>query len=202
MFTRKPDPKSPLAQSFMTQAGAMPNLQPPPLSAPLSNAMPPVAATGQPAAWPGSGYCYGSHDPVSAEQTRSTIGQDLSIEGQGIVIRCQGALTVNGSVQAELHGREISIGQNGLVQGSVTADTIDVWGRVGGMIKGARVVLHASANVDGDIHAVTLAIEDGANFEGRSRKAVDAAEIAPQLVAGAGTEAAKPTALPRPLPLQ
>jgi cytoskeletal protein CcmA (bactofilin family) len=142
----------------------------------------------------------------SSSQTLSTIGHDLSIEGQGIIIRCQGALAVNGAVQAELHGREISVGQTGVVQGSITADSVDVWGRVGGTIQGSRVVLHSSAQVDGDIHAVTLAVEDGAAFEGRSRKATEPARIAPRLTAGAASSAdgmqssLGPTPLPAALP--
>ena len=138
--------------------------------------------------------------PSGNGTAQSIIGQDLSIEGQGITIRCQGALTVNGSVHADLHGREINVGEQGAVVGSVTADAVDIWGRVGGMIKGARVSLHASARVDGDIHAGTLAIEDGASFEGRSRKATDPASIAPQLQIGAPREAATAVvAVPPPL---
>jgi len=43
------------------------------------------------------------------------------------------------------------------------------------------VVLHPSARVDGDIHSQSLTIEQGASFDGRSRKVTNGAEIAPQL---------------------
>ena len=177
MFTRKLEPKPTQLQSFVAQDPARPEV-----------AMPPTLTGARPM----------TMSPAGIGAAGSIIGQDLSIEGQGITIRCQGALTVNGSVHADLHGREISVGEQGAVIGSITADAVDVWGRVGGMIRGARVSLHASARVDGDIHAGTLAIEDGASFEGRSRKATDPTSIAPQLQAGAPRDAAV-IALPPPL---
>ena len=184
MFTRKPEPKPAQTPSLLEQFASMPASQSPPQSPAQS---PPQSRPSPPMPLQPIVPSVNSTGPASSMQSQSTIGQDLSIEGQGIVIRCQGSLTINGSVHAELHGREISIGERGTVQGSVTADAVDVWGRVGGTIKGARVVLHSSAQVDGDIHATTLSIEDGAYFEGRSRKADDAAVIAPQLTVGAAS---------------
>ena len=72
---------------------------------------------------------------------------------QSITIRCKGALHINGSIEAELHSKDLTVGQFGTVTGSIAADSIDVWGRVSGSIRGARVVLHPSADVEGDINA-------------------------------------------------
>jgi cytoskeletal protein CcmA (bactofilin family) len=68
-----------------------------------------------------------------------------------------------------------------MIQGAVAAETIDVFGRVNGAIMGKHVVLHATAQVDGDIHSHLLSIEQGAAFDGRSRRVADPSEIAPQL---------------------
>ena len=65
------------------------------------------------------------------------------------------------------------------MHGSIAADEVAVHGRVSGTIMGARVVLHASSEVEGDIHAKSLSVEDGASFEGRSRRVADAASVAP-----------------------
>lgn len=111
----------------------------------------------------------------------SVIGSDLSIEGQGITIRCQGLLTVNGEIQADVHARQLEVGREATVSGSVAAENVEVRGRVKGAIHGARVVLHETAEVDGDIHSQFLTIQQGASFDGRSRKVHDLTEIAPKL---------------------
>ncbi len=126
------------------------------------------------------------------------IGEDLTIEGQSITIRCRGALEINGRIQAELHSQKLVVGKSGQVEGTIAADSIDVWGRVSGTIMGARVILHPSAEVEGDIHAKSLSVSDGASFDGRSRKVTDAAAIAPRLEANAPTTSpANPITLPR-----
>ena len=111
----------------------------------------------------------------------SVIGNDLTIEGQAITIRCQGSLRVNGNIQADLHSMKLTVGEEAIISGTIAAETVDVFGRVQGAILGSRVVLHESAVVEGDIHSQALAIDQGASFDGRSRKVKDASEIAPQL---------------------
>jgi cytoskeletal protein CcmA (bactofilin family) len=111
----------------------------------------------------------------------SVIGKDMSIEGQSITVRCKGLLRVNGVITADLHCSELIVGEEAIVNGSVAADTVRVFGQVHGAILGASVTLHPSAQVDGDIHSQTLTIEQGASFDGRSRKVTNAAEVAPQL---------------------
>lgn len=123
--------------------------------------------------------------PLYADgEVPSVIGEDLTIEGQAITIRCKGALEINGKIQAELHSQKLVVGKSGQVEGTVTAELVDVWGKVSGTIMGARVMLHPSAQVDGDIHAKNLSVADGASFEGRSRKVTDVASIAPRLEPG------------------
>ena len=170
------------------------NAPPPPIpaAAPQQHAEPIVQAHGAPAQ---SATAQGGDAPMAAS---SVIGEDLTIEGQSITIRCRGALHINGSIQAELHSRQLVVGHSGTVAGTIAADSVDVFGRVSGAIRGSRVVLHSSAEVEGDIHARSLSVEDGASFEGRSRKVTDAAAIAPQLdgavVQATGSE---PVPLPR-----
>lgn len=113
--------------------------------------------------------------------TQSVIGNDLSIEGQTITIRCKGSLKVLGNIQADLHSKELEVGKEAVIHGAIAAETVDVFGRVSGAIMGTHVVLHATAEVEGDIHSHLLSIEQGAAFDGRSRRVADPAEIAPQL---------------------
>lgn len=121
--------------------------------------------------------------PAPAERldAASVIGQDMSIEGQAITVRCKGTLRVNGVITADLHCNELVVGEEAVVNGSIAADSVRILGQVHGAILGAHVTLYPTAQVDGDIHAQTLTIEQGASFDGRSRKVANAAEVAPQL---------------------
>jgi len=160
MFQRKSDPKT-----F--------HVVPPKLKAENPPALP--ATNSSPAA------------RITNDDATSVIGKDLSIEGQTITIRCKGSLRVNGNIQADLHCKELMIGEQALIHGSIAADQVVVCGRINGAILGTSVVLHSSAQVEGDIHSRSLAIEQGASFDGRSRTVSDPAEVAPQLEAFAET---------------
>ncbi|MCH9765229.1 MAG: polymer-forming cytoskeletal protein [Alphaproteobacteria bacterium] len=136
-----------------------------------------------------------AHHASANSLAESVIGNDLSIEGETITIRCKGSLRVNGDIQADLHSQELEVGREGRITGSIAANTVNVFGHVSGAIQGSRVILHATAEVDGDIHSGNLAIESGASFDGRSRKAHDPEEIRPILEKqGGGAEQATPVA--------
>jgi cytoskeletal protein CcmA (bactofilin family) len=57
--------------------------------------------------------------------------------------------------------------------GGVIAEDVVVRGRVVGSIRGLRVTLQAQSHVEGDIFHQSLAIEQGAYFEGKSRRSDD-----------------------------
>lgn len=158
-FNRKydPAPSAPMGGAPSTQGTFMS----PPASQPYSSA--PTAS---------------AMSPVMVE---SVIGNDLEIEGDQITIRCKGSLTVNGNIQADLHSRRLQVGKDAVVNGAIAAETVEVYGRVQGAILGAKVVLHNGADVEGDVMSKLLTVEEGANFDGRSRRVTDMAAIAPQL---------------------
>ncbi len=124
---------------------------------------------------------------AATAMVESVIGNDLSIEGQTITIRCKGSLTVNGNIQADLHSRRLQVGKEAVVNGAIAADAVDVYGKVQGAIHGAKVMLRSGADVEGDIMTSLLSVEEGANFDGRSRRVTDPADIQPQLESGHGS---------------
>jgi cytoskeletal protein CcmA (bactofilin family) len=136
---------------------------------------PKLRSAKHPAARPPPGWA-----STAASPTESVIGSDLSIDGQSITIRCQGSLRINGHIQADLHGMQLTVGEEARVSGSIAAETVEVYGNVQGAIRASRAVLHATARVEGEIHSQFLSIEQGAYFEGKSRKLNDAQEIAPR----------------------
>jgi cytoskeletal protein CcmA (bactofilin family) len=107
----------------------------------------------------------------------SVISNDLKIIGQGLKIISQGTLQVDGEVEGDVGGSEVIIGEKGKVTGTVAAERVIVRGQISGVIRGVTVTLQSSSRVEGDIHHMSLAIEQGAEFDGRCRRPADAAEL-------------------------
>jgi cytoskeletal protein CcmA (bactofilin family) len=116
-------------------------------------------------------------EPVNTHALKSVIGNDLKIIGQGLKIISQGTLQVDGEIEGDVGGVEVIIGEQGKVTGTVAAERVIVRGTISGIIRGATVTLQSSSHVDGDVHHMSLAIEQGAVFEGRCRRPADASEL-------------------------
>ncbi|HEU0062777.1 MAG TPA: polymer-forming cytoskeletal protein [Hyphomicrobiaceae bacterium] len=115
--------------------------------------------------------------PMTDTSTKSVISNDLKIIGQGLKIISQGTLQVDGEVEGDVRGTEVIIGEKGRVTGTVAAERVIVRGTISGVIRGMTVTLQASSRVEGDIHHMSLAIEQGAEFDGRCRRPADASEL-------------------------
>jgi len=113
--------------------------------------------------------------PSSGE--KSIIGNDLKIIGQGLKIIGRGLLQVDGEIEGDVHAAEVVVGEKGKVTGMVAGRQVVVRGTVCGVVCAQTVALQASSQVDGDIHHMSFAIEQGAQFEGRSRRARSEADL-------------------------
>jgi cytoskeletal protein CcmA (bactofilin family) len=114
---------------------------------------------------------------LAAAAGKSVISNDLRIIGQSLKIISRGTLQVDGEVEGDVGGAEIIIGEQGKVTGTVAAERVIVRGRISGVIRAITVALQSSARVEGDIHHMSLAIEQGAEFDGRCRRPADASEL-------------------------
>jgi cytoskeletal protein CcmA (bactofilin family) len=108
---------------------------------------------------------------------KSVIGNDLKIIGQGLKIIGRGVLQVDGEVEGDVQAVEVIIGELGKVTGMVAGQQVVVRGKVSGVVCAKNVALQASSEVQGDIHHMSFAIEQGAVFEGRSRRVADEAGL-------------------------
>jgi cytoskeletal protein CcmA (bactofilin family) len=110
--------------------------------------------------------------PALSEATPARKIAMASLVAEGVVFRgdlaTAGDLHLDGVVEGDLKAAQLTIGESGVVSGTVQADSIDIRGRVTGTISARQVRLWASARVDGDITHTELSIESGAHFEGRS----------------------------------
>lgn len=111
----------------------------------------------------------------------SVIGRDLTIVGDGLRIVSRGKIQVDGQIRGDVLGQEIVIGNEGHVAGLVSATKIIVHGAVDGAIRGQQVELTSKARVDADIFHASLTLEQGASFEGKSRRPQDLSSLVPDL---------------------
>src|SRR6516165_11736197 len=115
----------------------------------------------------------GAQPSISAPSRgeKSVIGNDLRIIGQGLRIISRGMLQVDGEIEGDVQAAEVVVGEKGKVTGMVAGRQVVVRGTVSGVVCGQNVALQASSQVEGDVHHMSFAIEQGAQFEGRSRRA-------------------------------
>jgi cytoskeletal protein CcmA (bactofilin family) len=113
----------------------------------------------------------------SAGGEKSVIGNDLKIIGQGLKIVSRGILQIDGEIEGDVQGAEVIVGEKGRVTGMVAGQQVVVRGKVSGVVCAKTVALQASSHVDGDVHHMSFAIEQGAVFEGRSRRAANESDL-------------------------
>lgn len=94
----------------------------------------------------------------------STLSSDLQFEGN---ISGGGDLQIDGAIKGDVRVGRLIVGETGAVEGNVSADYVEVRGRIVGAVSGKQVKLVATAYLDGDITAEQLSIDIGAYFQGR-----------------------------------
>ncbi len=96
----------------------------------------------------------------------AVIGPSIQIEGQ---LRGAEDLTIEGQVKGtvELKNNSVTIGASGKVEADVHAHTIYVEGNMNGnLVASERVVIRKAAQIQGNITAPRISLEDGARFNG------------------------------------
>ena len=116
----------------------------------------------------------------------SIIGEDLTVTGN---VLSRGEVQVDGRIHGDIHCSSLIVGEKAQITGGIVAEDVIVRGRVMGSVRGNRVTLQASSHVEGDVFHKSLAIEQGAFFEGKSRRSEDPIGTAPRL-GGMNTQAA------------
>jgi cytoskeletal protein CcmA (bactofilin family) len=115
-------------------------------------------------------YAAKAPSPAASKMVPSIIGEDLTITGN---VSSKGEIQVDGEIQGDINCGSLLLGDKSQVVGNVVAEDVVVRGHVTGSIRGLRVTLQAQSHVEGDILHQSLAIEQGAYFEGKSRRSDD-----------------------------
>jgi cytoskeletal protein CcmA (bactofilin family) len=97
----------------------------------------------------------------------SILSSDVKIEGDVV---SQGDLHVSGSIKGDVVAHRLTLGEGGTITGAVEVDVAVIAGNLAGQITATSVTLASTARVVADITHVSLLIEEGAVFEGFSRR--------------------------------
>ncbi len=111
-----------------------------------------------------------SSGPNSVREARaapSIISASLHVVGN---LQSQGEVQVDGTVEGDVSGKSIAVGERAKVTGEISAEEVVVHGVVEGKIRAKRVQLAKSAKVIGDIWHEILSIESGAHLEGHIKR--------------------------------
>jgi len=107
--------------------------------------------------------------PNNAKMNRSGAATQIAagarIKGE---LTTAGSLQVDGTIQGTVSCEgDIQVGPQGVVEAQIDGKNVTVAGRVKGRIYAdGRVVLLSGSHVEGDIHALSLKIEDAVFFQG------------------------------------
>ncbi len=112
----------------------------------------------------------------SSPKVATLITNDITVEGN---LTGDGELQIDCMIKGDVTVTRISIGETGRIEGAVTADVVDVRGRVTGSITAKQVRLYANAHLAGDLTYDQLTVEPGAFFEGRSMKLPKGGALSP-----------------------
>ena len=112
-------------------------------------------------------YASKSPGPSASKMVPSIIGEDLTIRGN---VTSKGEIQVDGEIEGDIRCGSLLLGDKAQVTGGVVAEDVVVRGHIVGSITGLRITLQGQCHVEGDIFHQTLAIEQGAYFEGKSRR--------------------------------
>jgi cytoskeletal protein CcmA (bactofilin family) len=104
---------------------------------------------------------------MAAENIPARIGKTIVICGE---VKGSEDLILDGHVEGTvtLAENRLTVGPTATIAANLSAKDILIMGRVqGNVVASGRVELRAGCNLEGDIHAARLAIEDNAVFLGK-----------------------------------
>ncbi len=77
---------------------------------------------------------------------------------------------VRGTVEGDITSRSLTVSAGATVKGAITADSVNIAGTVDGEVTADRVMISKTGDMTGDITYKTLAIDEGAAFDGQCRR--------------------------------
>lgn len=105
---------------------------------------------------------------VTSGASMSLVSENISIEGELVG---EENILINGRVTGAIKLKgDLVVGQSGVVEADVEADTVVIQGTVKGNVTARNhLEIQATGKMIGDITARSIDIKEGSAFEGRSR---------------------------------
>lgn len=97
----------------------------------------------------------------------SVMSSEVNILGNLV---SDGPVDFDGTIDGNIRCASLVLRPNSRVNGEVYADSVQVYGRVKGLIRARLVHLYATCFVEGIIMHETISIEDGATIEGKFKR--------------------------------
>jgi len=105
----------------------------------------------------------------------SILAADLIITGD---VKTDGDVQIDGRIDGNVTAGNVTIGEKGVLNGKIKAQTVHVRGKVTGKVDASTVELAETANVQADLTQDQLMIANGAFFDGKcARKSGPTASI-------------------------
>lgn len=104
--------------------------------------------------------------PSTPRKGTAVIGPSITIQGD---VAGEEDLTIFGKIdgKVDVKSNSVTIGETGRVRADVYGKTIIVEGKVeGNLYGGDQIVLRSTGNVQGNLTAPRVALEDGSHFKG------------------------------------
>ncbi len=103
----------------------------------------------------------------SGNGTMSFLGAEVTVTGS---IEGQGNLHIDGRVDGDVTCATLIVGNNGQVNGNITADDAKIAGTINGTVAAKVLTIEASARIAGDLSYDSVSVETGAQVDGRVKR--------------------------------
>lgn len=103
---------------------------------------------------------------MARDEINAFLGAGTNYQGK---LNFQGAVRIDGNFQGEVASDgTLVVGQEALVEGQVCVGQLVLSGKIRGEVEAKdKVVLHKTANMQGNIRTPVLVVEEGAILEGQ-----------------------------------
>jgi cytoskeletal protein CcmA (bactofilin family) len=98
---------------------------------------------------------------------RTILAADIRLSGD---LSSSGTVEILGEVSGDIAAQTLIVGAEGLVKGSVSAETVEVRGSLDGKVSCLSFTLRSSAVVTAEVNYDILIIENGAQIDGRFKR--------------------------------
>jgi cytoskeletal protein CcmA (bactofilin family) len=122
---------------------------------------------GQASAWALPSVAAFAQLPPAMANPTNVLSSGIEITGS---IRFSNDMIIDGKVDGEISSEKgrVTIGENAVVKGDISAGEVKVYGKVEGKITSQRCELKDKSRINGDIKSKVFSMEEGAQLSGRT----------------------------------